>query len=304
VKLSNAFREPLREFLKLFTRTYPFLSGYGTIAQTRILSSLVKGEKEPKLVRLKSGELIMIIPDDYVGRSVYYFGDLDPKVSWVCRRILRRGDTAIDIGANLGVLAVSMASVVGSLGAVHAFEPQPDLASLMIRSAKLNSFDHLQVHRIALGAQDGSLDLFIPDGNAGSASLIRRSNRGRVMAVPVRQSGHYLEKLCLGPIRLIKIDVEGAEDSVLSGAADYLRENPADAILFESNDYSVDFAEQPLTKTLRALGYSFIEINKSLTRMRLRRIDLKSPQARYGHDVIAVHQGPNAQDILSRVGAS
>ena len=69
--LSAAARKPLREILRHFTQIYPLLSGCGTIAQTRLLSSLVKNEKDPKIVQLKSGELLTIIPDDYVGRSVY-----------------------------------------------------------------------------------------------------------------------------------------------------------------------------------------------------------------------------------------
>ena len=302
VELSTAARKPLREVLRLVTRRYPFLSGCGTIAQTRILSSLVKNETEPKIVRLKSGEFIVTTLDDYVGRSLYYFGDLDPKVSWLCRNILRPGDTAIDIGANLGLVAVSMASVVGSLGAVHAFEPQPNLASLIMRSAELNGFDHLHVHRVALGRQDDCLELHIPQGNAGAASLLRRDSKATAKTIPVKESGRYLEQLGLGPIRLIKIDVEGFEDSVFSGAASYLRKNPPDAILFESNDYSVDFANRPVTNTLSSFGYCFVEIRKSFTRMQLRRIDLKNPRPRYSHDILAVHQGSNAGDVLARVG--
>ena len=233
---------------------------------------------------------------------MYYFGDLDPKLSWLCRKILRRGDTAIDIGANLGVVAVIMASVVGSSGTVHAFEPQPDLASLIVRSAELNAFDHLHVHCVALGNQDDCLELCIPHGNSGSASLIRRDNKGTTKAVPVKESGPYLEGLGVGAIRLIKIDVEGFEDSIFSGAASYLRKNPPDAIIFESNDYSIDFVDQLVTKTLSSLGYSFIEIQKSFSRVHLRRIDLKNPRPRYSHDIIAVYQGPNAQDVLARIG--
>jgi hypothetical protein len=142
VIISAAARKPLAKRLGTLLKFTRFLSGCGTIALTRFLSSLVKNEKDPKIVRLKSGELLIIIPDDYVGRSVYYFGDLDPKLSWLCRKILRRGDTAIDIRANLGVVAVLMAGVAGSSGTVHAFEPQPDLASLIVRSAELNTFDH------------------------------------------------------------------------------------------------------------------------------------------------------------------
>ena len=88
MSLSKAVREHLREFLRLFTSYYPFFSGCGTIAQTGSLSSLLKGEKEPKVVHLKSGEFILVLLDDYVGGAVYYFGDWISKVSWICRGIL------------------------------------------------------------------------------------------------------------------------------------------------------------------------------------------------------------------------
>ena len=121
-------------------------------------------------------------------------------MSWLCRNVLRRGDTAIDIGANLGLVAVIMASVVGSSGTVHAFEPQPDLASLIMRSAVLNGFDHLHVHRMALGNQDDCLELCIPYGNSGSASLIRRHSKGTTKAVPSRKVALIWSNLVWGPL--------------------------------------------------------------------------------------------------------
>lgn len=300
---SKMVREHLLRFSTLIARSYPFLSGCGTIAQVSFLSSLLKVKAEPQVVLLKSGELIVIPPDDYVGRAVYYFGDLDPKVSLVCRKILRPGDTAIDIGANIGLVSVGMAGAVGRSGVVHAFEPQPNLASLIVRSAKLNHFDHLTVHNLALGADEGVMQLFVPDSNAGSASLVRRHGDGKTINVPVKESGPFFEQLGLGPIRLIKIDVEGFENSVFLGASAYLRSNPADAILFEANDYTVSFANQPTTKTLAALGYMFFAIKRSFMRLKLLRIDMENIEARYGNDILAVHDGKNAADILSRVGA-
>jgi FkbM family methyltransferase len=265
---------------------------------------LLNGHTEPKVVRLKSGEKIVIPPQDFVGRSVYYFGDLDPKISWICRKILRPGDTALDIGGNCGVIALRMARLVGERGVVHTFEPQPHLASLMTKSAELNRFSQLHVHQLALGAQEDSLDLYIPHINMGAASLVERNGDGRVIQVPVKKSGSFLEQLGLGPIRLIKIDVEGFEDAVFTGAMDFLAKNPADAILFESKDSSVDFARLPTTTKLAQLGYTFVEIKKTLLRMQLTKIDLKIPQPHYGTDILAVHKGPHAADIFARVGVA
>jgi FkbM family methyltransferase len=304
MKSSHPARDCLRETVAFFTRFYPFLSGCGRLAHRRFLASLVEGETEPKTVRLQSGEIILVYPQDFVGGSVYYFGDLDPKISWLCRKILRAGDTALDIGGNCGVIALRMASLVGKRGIVHSFEPQPRLASLIARSAALNHFDNLHVHGVALGSQDDSLELYIPDVNAGAASLIRREGQGQAINVPVKKTGPFLEQLGLGPIRLIKIDVEGFEESVFSGAMDYLAQNPAQAILFEATDHSVDFIDQPTTALLTKLGYSFLEIKKTLVRMHLCKIDLRNPKPQYGTDILAVHNGANAEDIFARVGVA
>ena len=178
----------------------------------------------------------------------------------------------------------------------------------MINSAALNKFDYLHVHQIALGAEDGALELFIPGVNRGSASLIRRHGDGEIVNVLVRQGTPFLDKLNLTSIRLIKIDVEGFENSVLTGAIDFLTRKPADAIIFEANDHTVDasapsFISQPVTKTLLALGYFFVEIETNMIRMRFRVIDLtKNPKAHYSHDILAIHNGPNAKEILNRLG--
>jgi hypothetical protein len=35
-----------------------------------------------------------------VGRAAFYVEDLDRKLSWICRQLIRPGDTVLDIGAN------------------------------------------------------------------------------------------------------------------------------------------------------------------------------------------------------------
>lgn len=284
------------------------MRGSARIAQSRVLKALLANWKQAEIVSLRSGERIEVPLNDFIGRTIYYFGDFDPKISWICRRILRPGDTAIDIGANMGVISIAMAGAVGSSGVVHAFEPQPNLAGGLISSAALNNFAHLHVHQIALGEEDGVLELFVPGANSGSASLIRRHGDGDTVKVIVRKGTPFFDRLNLTSIRLMKIDVEGFENSVFTGAADFLTRKPADAIIFEANDHTVDssipdFIHQPVTKTLSSLGYFFVELKKTMMQTRFHVIDLKqNAKAHYSHDVLAVHSGPNAGEILSRLG--
>lgn len=148
------------------------------------------------------------------------------------------------------------------------------------------------------------LELFIPEVNNGSASLIRRGGNGNLIKVPVRKGTAFLDELNISSVRLIKIDVEGFENSVFTGAMDFLTRKPADAIIFESNDYTVDpdtpdFIDQELTKTLSKLGYFFVEIEPTMLQMKFRVIDSKkNPKAHYSHDILAIHDGPNAGEIL------
>jgi hypothetical protein len=65
--------------------------------------------------------------DDYIGRTVLHFGDLDPKITWALGRIIRSGDQGLDIGANIGVLTLWMSKLVGAGGIVHALGPNPVL---------------------------------------------------------------------------------------------------------------------------------------------------------------------------------
>ena len=41
--------------------------------------------------------------DDLEGRCIDLLGEWDPRISWICRRVLRRSDTFVDVGANFGL---------------------------------------------------------------------------------------------------------------------------------------------------------------------------------------------------------
>src|SRR5688572_23160072 len=66
------------------------------------------------------------------------------------RRLLRPGQHVIDIGANYGVYALSMARAVGPTGRVWAFEPASSTAGLLAQSIATNDFGHVVLEQCAL----------------------------------------------------------------------------------------------------------------------------------------------------------
>lgn len=235
--------------------------------------------------------------NDYVGRAVYYCGDLDRKISWVLRKLVGRGDTVLDVGANVGLTTFILSALVGPEGVVHAFEPNPPLQRLIELGTEKNDAKNVVLHRTALGAEEGELSLHVPEGRAGKGSLVpnRKRSRARAFEVPVQTLSAMLPSLDLGRIRLVKIDVEGFETEVLKGAEHHFRKSPPDVIVFEMNEAALPMDEHPAVVLLDQLGYGFFSIPRSFLRMKVRPSDTRAPCT--GHDVVAALKGEVYQQV-------
>lgn len=141
---------------------------------------------------------------------------------------LRAGDVVLDVGANIGFLTVLAARLVGPAGRVVAFEPVPANAQLVRRNAALNRQRQVQVVEAAVGDHVGTAKLVLAR-HAGGAALQgadRPQDACGELTVPVVTLDDWLARLAPslpGPVRLVKVDVEGAEAAVLRGAGALLR---------------------------------------------------------------------------------
>lgn len=132
------------------------------------------------------------------------------------RRIIREGDTVVDVGANIGTLTLLSAALVGNSGTVVAIEPHPQIFGYLSRNIALNRSERVILHNTALGSRAGVV--------AFSDSPLDDQNR-------VDDSGGLkvdcttLDELLgdsVAKINLLKIDVEGFEKPVLEGASGVL----------------------------------------------------------------------------------
>ena len=198
-----------REAVAQVTRNYPFYSGAGLLANHPLLKLLVPDSPELAWAKTAGGELQVLL-DDHVGRAIYYFGDLDPKVSWVVQQLVKPGDCVLDVGANFGILTLLMSKLVGAQGKVHSFEPNPLLCKALSATLAHNGAANVQLHHFALGAEDGELQLHVPKGNFGRGSLVSNSEHGfESRTVPVKRLDDFAFDQGVSKIALMKIDVEG-----------------------------------------------------------------------------------------------
>ena len=169
-----------------------------------------------------------------------------------------------------------------------------------------NNVTNVELHRLALGAQNGELMLSIPGSNAGAASFVaaRQTPGGTDVIVPVRTLSSVMANLDVGHVRLLKVDVEGFEPEVLAGAADFLSRQPPDALVFELNDPTEILGRHPTMLMLSSLGYGFLGLPKKWMRMRAFRVNSEDlASAPTCHDFIAARLGRVYDEVADRLGA-
>ncbi len=167
--------------------------------------------------RMPGGSPIALFMRDHQHRAIYFYGDYEPEITSLFRRLVTAGSTVFDVGANAGYFSILSAE----LGAtVHAFEPNPDVRALLTMSAQLGSGD-IEVVPCACGEHEGIMPLYLADpGNTGRSGLMVA--RDSSVDVDVITLDGYVRRTGAHP-QLVKIDVEGAEASVLRGMTETLR---------------------------------------------------------------------------------
>lgn len=196
------------------------------------------------------------------------------------RAYLAPGDTFLDIGANHGTFALQLAPVVGPTGRVLMFEPQPRLVRVIRRSIAANGFEWAEVIESACGESAGDLSFFVP-ALSGAGSLFQQSaGTDALTTLTVRQrrlDDVMATRRVTGRVA-IKLDVEGAEVSVIRGGREFLRAHRP-PILIEMNPASMAAAKETgatLVAALEDAGYtSFSELTQwpASTPLRELRVD-------------------------------
>lgn len=153
-------------------------------------------------------------------------------VQLLMMRCMRPGEVFVDIGANLGLLSLMGAWVVGPAGMVHAYEPNPTVFRRFERHLERNGVTNVRARPVALGDQPGEFTLTVIGDNTGSATLgdvpgelaphIREQHRVTVVPSDDEAGSWTAQRGEQRPV-FIKMDAEGAETRIVLGMERALR---------------------------------------------------------------------------------
>jgi len=244
--------------VRLLTRRVSLPGSYLRRALASI-DAAIEYPKQPVVVTAQGGRLRFLIEDfhEYIQRNIYFMGYHEFRETRIVKKLLREGDTFVDVGANIGWFTVLAASMVKGQGSVVAFEPSTSIHEQLRANVELNGLTNVTLERVALSNQNGVAVLSgISQENAGTGTILASTKVGEKVSVACFDDYHASHSL--GRIQVMKIDVEGAEMMVLEGAKDALRTGQIENIVVEVSDErlrSTGSSSAALAEMLREFGY-------------------------------------------------
>jgi len=282
-------------------RTGPPIRGKGYVALRGLASLVPEWPDDCKVLANDGTRFLHCDLHHHIYRSLHILGVHEPDVQWMLGRLLREGDTAIDIGANFGYHTVHAAARVGKSGRVWAIEPQADMYALLSENLAVNGAANVTADCLALSDSRGTLALhrYQSRGPACTSMAHLGDEPFETIHCPMDTLDHYLAGHGVDSVTLIKLDVEGAELAVLKGAEDLLsRPVPPMWIVevnFETSE-ACGYHPNELLSLLRSHGYVFYRpvMGKWIREVRgLERTDAVS----HGDNILAAVEGAHSDRL-------
>jgi FkbM family methyltransferase len=181
--------------------------------------------------RTKFGALMGGRAADVVQGYIYYFGIWEPNLTaFISSRLKRNPErTFVDVGANVGYFSLLAASHLSN-GNVVAIEAFPSIFKKLEANINLNNYKNIRLLPWAVTDEKRDILMFHGgEGNEGATTSVA----GKFESEPIKVTGNSLPNLLtkdeIRNIKLIKIDVEGAEYSVVIGMVELIKSLPCDA---------------------------------------------------------------------------
>lgn len=159
-----------------------------------------------------------------IEKMIYYFGVWEPNVSQWVQQSLQPGDVFVDVGAHIGYYTLLAAKRVCPAGKVIAIEASPSTYDILCRNIEANRVENVQSFNAAAADKRGTLELWGHYKDTGRTGAWRKpgwASRGEVPAIPLHE---LLNDTDWERTRLVKVDTEGYEHSVLVGMEPKLRQ--------------------------------------------------------------------------------
>ena len=190
-------------------------------ARTSPASVLVKEGSERSLYKTRFGDLFWLNVCSCIDQGIVQTGLWEPEATEAVRKIVKKGDVAIDVGANIGYFSVILSKIVGPEGRVYAFEPTTKYHEILKRNLKANGIANCEISRLGLSNKRQALEVVENEASA-TIHVPEGMPLGPKETIILVTLDDFVREHQLKKIDFIKIDVDGHEPLIFEGAWDTL----------------------------------------------------------------------------------
>jgi FkbM family methyltransferase len=181
-------------------------------------------------------------------------GKYEPQTIKIFQGVMDRADVFVDVGAHIGLYSVLAARKGKPDMEIFAVEADPYNAQALRYNLRKNRSSNAHVIEAAASGADGLAPMLISESTIGSSLVIGRRNIGPAF---IREMKTIALDTVLPPVSgerlLVKIDVEGAEISVLHGMARTIRRASRVALICEINPSALHAGDHQPVDLIRQL---------------------------------------------------
>lgn len=215
--------------------------------------------KSSRAVKIED-DVLIVVPDDLNLMTPYVLEEqqdwFEDEIKFV-RKLIKPGMQIIDIGANYGCYALTMAKLTGAEGKLWAFEPASSTARYLQQGIEANGLGQVKLIRAALSNQQGEASFFT-QANAELNSLNNsNADHKQMETVPVYRLDDCMKIYGWKEIDFVKMDAEGEEARILEGGGKFFR-TLSPLVMFELKHGKVEQGEGidgTLIQSFRDMGY-------------------------------------------------
>jgi FkbM family methyltransferase len=252
-------RKTIKKYLPdIFTRLFKIVKNiFDARVVRKYQSQKLKNFTTEKVVEVAFGSYavqILIKPQNgWVDNYIFLDSIHEPEILKIIKDNVKKGDTVVDIGANIGQHTLFMSKFVGSQGFVYGFEPLKTNIDSIYRSIALNNIKNVQIENKAVGEVDKKIKIYVPanKNDRSSRELVGVMSDSQEEVDMITMDTYFKNT----EINFLKIDTEGFEPEVLAGAKEIIK-TCKPTILFE---YAPKFYQHRNIKGVELLNYLISE---------------------------------------------
>ncbi len=229
------------------------------------LSAVMRQQKE-RTFRTRAGAIVTLPVHSTSARELAR--GIEPLEFSFVRQLLKPGETFIDIGAHCGLMSIVASEAVGPYGNVYAFEPGILQSSLLQTNLSQNRIVNVKLIRKAISNTIGSVAFRnAPDTSSSALTTDDASDNDGAELSQVQSTtlDQFIGREGMPKVRLINIDVEGAEARVLQGAGKVLMDRHAPVLIIHVDDAKAERfggTVRQFKDKLVSYGYSCYEMSR------------------------------------------